>query len=186
MEALSRLMDRAGELNLFRGISMGKEESIEKVSHLFFTDDILIFCEPDLTSLLYLRCILLSFQLVSGLKINMKKIKMVRIGGLGIRSIMTMNYALHGKWLWRFGDEYGKLWRRVVAARWENWEMDGGRRGKYKPHGMSLWKKISKGGSGFVNCVGWQIGNGRGVRFWQDEWFGVGRLMDKFPNLFHC
>lgn len=78
MEAFSRLMDRIGKLNLVRGIMVGMENSMVKVSHLFFADDTLIFCEPDLSSMLHLRCILLSFQLVSGLRINMKKTEMIR------------------------------------------------------------------------------------------------------------
>lgn len=51
-----------------------------KVSHLFFADDALIFCELDISSLLHLRCILLCFQLVSCLGINMRKMEMVSIG----------------------------------------------------------------------------------------------------------
>lgn len=73
LEVFSRLMDRAGELNLFSGISVNRGEDRVLVSHLFFADDALIFCNPDLSSLLYLRCIFLCFKLVSGLRINMMK-----------------------------------------------------------------------------------------------------------------
>lgn len=38
-------------------------------------------------------------------------------GRLGLRSIVELNSALHGKWLWRFISEEGKLWRKVVEAR---------------------------------------------------------------------
>lgn len=73
-----------------------------------------------------------------------------------------------------------------MEARWGNWERDGRMREKYKPHGMSPWKKISfgGGGNGFLKCVGWQIGNRREIRFWQDEWLGEGRLKERFPNIF--
>ena len=44
-------------------------------------------------------------------------------GGLGIRKITTFNKALLGKWLWRFGNEETRLWRRVVARKFgEEWE----------------------------------------------------------------
>ena len=39
-------------------------------------------------------------------------------GGLGVRDIISFNKALLGKWLWRFGIEESKLWRRVVAIKY--------------------------------------------------------------------
>ena len=43
-------------------------------------------------------------------------------GGLGIRKLTTFNKALLGKWLWRFGIEENRLWRRVVALKFgEDW-----------------------------------------------------------------
>ena len=38
-------------------------------------------------------------------------------GGLGVRKLTTFNKALLGKWLWRFGVEETRLWRRVVALK---------------------------------------------------------------------
>uniref|UniRef100_A0A2N9HUF8 Reverse transcriptase zinc-binding domain-containing protein n=1 Tax=Fagus sylvatica TaxID=28930 RepID=A0A2N9HUF8_FAGSY len=38
-------------------------------------------------------------------------------GGLGIRLLVPLNRALLGKWLWRFGVEENRLWKRVVASR---------------------------------------------------------------------
>ena len=38
--------------------------------------------------------------------------------GLGIRKLTTFNKALLGKWLWRFGKEEDRLWRRVVASKY--------------------------------------------------------------------
>lgn len=49
------------------------------VSHLFFADDALVFCEPSVSTILHLRCLLLCFQMVFGLEINLNKTKMVRI-----------------------------------------------------------------------------------------------------------
>ena len=43
-------------------------------------------------------------------------------GGLGIRKLTTFNKALLGKWLWQFGKEEDRLWRRVVASKYgEEW-----------------------------------------------------------------
>lgn len=49
------------------------------ISHIFFADDALIFCEPNVNTIFHLRCTLLCFQMVSHLKINLKKTKMVWI-----------------------------------------------------------------------------------------------------------
>ena len=38
-------------------------------------------------------------------------------GGLGVRKLTTFNKALLGKWLWRFGVEKTRLWRRVLALK---------------------------------------------------------------------
>ena len=38
-------------------------------------------------------------------------------GGLGIRKLTTFNKALLGKWLWCFGIEENRLWRKVVALK---------------------------------------------------------------------
>ena len=37
--------------------------------------------------------------------------------GLGIRKLTTFNKALLRKWLWHFGIEENRLWRRVVALK---------------------------------------------------------------------
>ena len=43
-------------------------------------------------------------------------------GGLGVRKLTTFNKALLGKWLWQFGVEKTRLWRRVVALKFgEEW-----------------------------------------------------------------
>ena len=48
-------------------------------------------------------------------------------GGLGIRKLTTFNKALLGKWLWCFGVEENRLWRRVVVGKFgENWGGGGG------------------------------------------------------------
>lgn len=51
-----------------------------KISHLLFADDTLIFYEENPYHLHYLQYLFLSFNTVSGLKINMAKSKLVPNG----------------------------------------------------------------------------------------------------------
>ena len=41
------------------------------ISHMLFSDDTLILCKPDGSNLGYLRCILLAFKAVFGLRVNL-------------------------------------------------------------------------------------------------------------------
>ena len=52
------------------------------MSHLLFTDDTLIFCDADLSQIAKLWDILLLFEAVSGLKINLGKSELVPVGEL--------------------------------------------------------------------------------------------------------
>ena len=42
----------------------------------------------------------------------------VEMGGLGIRSVVSFNQALLGKWLWRYGYEDTHLWRQVISTKY--------------------------------------------------------------------
>jgi hypothetical protein len=50
------------------------------VSHSLFADDTLIFCEASSKQILYVRLILLCFEAVSGLRVNLGKLVTVAIG----------------------------------------------------------------------------------------------------------
>jgi len=67
------------------------------VSHLLFADHTLIFCEPIADQFRDLRCLLLCFEAVSGLRINLSKSKIVPINEVGdvdeLASILGCNVA---------------------------------------------------------------------------------------------
>ena len=42
----------------------------------------------------------------------------VEMGGLGLRSVVSFNQALLGKWLWRYGHEVSHLWRRLISTKY--------------------------------------------------------------------
>lgn len=72
---LYKLIVRARDPQLFRGLLVEKGENIVKVTYLLFVDDTLLFyC----TFIQY--CVLLYFQVVLGCKTNMANSKLVPIG----------------------------------------------------------------------------------------------------------
>ena len=43
-------------------------------------------------------------------------------GGLGIRSLDTLNKALLGKWAWRFIVEDNPMWKKVIILKYQSEE----------------------------------------------------------------
>ena len=77
-EVLNRMMQRAASLNLFKGVSVGKDGL--HLTHLQFADDTLVFCEAEQEYLLKIKNVLLSFQAFSGLMVNFHKSGLIVIG----------------------------------------------------------------------------------------------------------
>ena len=80
MEALGRMLDKVVLEGRMSGFGVGNLEGrFMAVSHLLFADDTLIFCKADLDQILILRMILIWFEAVSGLKINLGKSELVPV-----------------------------------------------------------------------------------------------------------
>lgn len=77
MNTLSKLLEGARELELIRGVIVDKVGQQLEVTHIFFADDTLIFCQPEKSTMLNLLCVLLCFQAVFGLNINLKESELV-------------------------------------------------------------------------------------------------------------
>ena len=88
----------------------------------------------------------------------------LEIGGLGVRKLTTFNKALLGKWLWRFGLEETRLWRRVVAFKfgeeWGGWTSKLGR----GAHVCGLWRSIRMGWEEFRKNIRFVVGVGDRVK----------------------
>ena len=81
MEVFSRMLRRVERAGLIHGFKVaGKRDGGESVSHLLFVDDTILFCDTDVEQILHIRLLLLSFQVVTGLKVNVHKCEMVPIG----------------------------------------------------------------------------------------------------------
>ena len=72
MEALNNLIAKAKHGGFIRGFKIeGRWEIENQVSHLLFVDDTLFFCEDDVEQLNFWKWIIMCFELVSSLKINL-------------------------------------------------------------------------------------------------------------------
>ncbi|GLT53880.1 hypothetical protein SLA2020_271180 [Shorea laevis] len=81
MEALSRMMVVIESRGLVDGFSVGSRYNAGMVvSHLLFADDTLIFCGANEEHIRNLRCLLLCFESILGLKINLSKSEIIPIG----------------------------------------------------------------------------------------------------------
>jgi len=77
-EVLNKMVQRAAELNMIKGITVGTGDV--QLTHLQFADDTLIFCEAEVQYLIRLKHILLSFQSLSGLMVNYSKSGLLVLG----------------------------------------------------------------------------------------------------------
>jgi len=81
MEAFSKLFFVTVQRGFLSRFSVGSSSNgVINISHLLFADDALVFCGASPKHLLYLRMLLLSFEAVSGLKINLDKSVLVLVG----------------------------------------------------------------------------------------------------------
>ncbi|XP_059445313.1 uncharacterized protein LOC132177112 [Corylus avellana] len=102
MEALSKMVNATVDQGLLTGFSVGNRVLSElMVSHSLFADDTLIFCEDSIEQIRYVRLILLCFEAVSGLRVNLGKSKIVVIGEVenigGLANILGLR-ALFASW----------------------------------------------------------------------------------------
>jgi len=81
MKSLSRLVIKVGEEGFLNGFQITNPPTEGLMtSHLLFVDDTLVFWKPEEGNLGYLRCILLSFEAMSGLRVNLSKSALIPVG----------------------------------------------------------------------------------------------------------
>lgn len=73
LELLSILLIKATKRGLIKGLRVGGRGSNMDIIHLLFADDMIIFCQSDVQQLIHLRCILMWFNILSGLHVNLNK-----------------------------------------------------------------------------------------------------------------
>ncbi|GJV50850.1 RNA-directed DNA polymerase, eukaryota, reverse transcriptase zinc-binding domain protein, partial [Tanacetum coccineum] len=114
--------------------------------------------------------------------------------GLNIGSLRAINLALLGKWWWRFRNEGGSLWVRVIKSiHGVKGALGDSRVGEVmgEGKGIGVWRDIIRVGEelegmgiGFTSsCIG-VLGDGNDISFWLDRWVDDQRLCDRFSRLF--
>ena len=75
------MLDKATLQGRMSGFNAGSSNARSLlVSHLLFDDDALVFCDANIDHMLTLRMVLIWFEAVSGLKINLGKSELVAVG----------------------------------------------------------------------------------------------------------
>jgi len=108
-------------------------------------------------------------------------------GGFGIRDIRKFNYALLAKWKWRTISGHEGRWNEVLNSKYGLDASFG-----HVPVKLQSWwwrdlVNVCKEGGGegwFLEQVGWNLGSGDKVRFWEDVWVGNSTLKTLYPRLY--
>ena len=53
------------------------------ISHLLFADDTILFCDASRKQLLYIQIVLIFFEAITGVKVNVSKTEIVPVGDAG-------------------------------------------------------------------------------------------------------
>ncbi|RVW31255.1 putative mitochondrial protein [Vitis vinifera] len=142
MEILDVLIRRAVEGGYLTGCNIrGGSRTSLNISHLFFADDTVVFCEANKDQVSHLSWILLWFEAASGLRINLAKSEIIPVGE--VEEILEMVAEL-GCRVGSLPSQYLGLPLGVpnrASSMWDGVEEKVRRR-------LALWKRqyISKGG----------------------------------------
>jgi hypothetical protein len=112
-------------------------------------------------------------------------------GGLGVESIKAKNMGLMGKWRWRFLNESGALWRRVIV------EIHGVNGGFDQTSGhvrnSRTWANIVRScldlehmGIHLNNLMERKVLSGNQTHFWTDCWIKKPRTIEKLFSHIIC
>jgi hypothetical protein len=82
IEALSKMLSITVDSGRLSGFSVGSKPPMINICHLLFADDTLVSCEANTSHLRNLRVLLLCFEVVSGLKVNLAKSLLVPVDNM--------------------------------------------------------------------------------------------------------
>ncbi|RVW84765.1 LINE-1 retrotransposable element ORF2 protein [Vitis vinifera] len=165
IEALSRLLLKAQEGGFISGFTVGgRGGDGEEISHLLFADDTIIFCKASQEQVSHLCWLLMWFEAMLGLKINLEKSEVIPVGEVDLLEELAYEIGywrrFRGIFLW----EGGVLEKKVHLIKWSTVCKAKSKGGlgvwslllfnkallckwcwRFASEGDSLWKKIIKG-----------------------------------------
>ena len=93
------------------------------------------------------------------------------LGGLGIRDQGKMNKAYMAKLGWKMSQDAENLAQKCIKPKYF-----------HKDHvtrfanGSAMWKNIGKGWDLLQKHCNWNVGDGRTINVWEDNWLGIGPI----------
>ena len=83
MEVFNCLLKRAVDEGFLLGCTVkGRSGDGVQISHLLFADDTLVFCQATQDQMTYLSWLLMWFEVVQGLRINLEKSELIPVGSV--------------------------------------------------------------------------------------------------------
>ncbi|RVW77097.1 Transposon TX1 uncharacterized 149 kDa protein [Vitis vinifera] len=142
MEVFSAFLKRAIEGDFLSGCRVkGKSEEGVLISHLLFADDTMVFCKPSQDQLTYLNWLLMWFEAISGLRINLEKSELIPVGRVENMDDLA----------WEFGCSLGSLPTTYLGmplgAPFKSVTVWNGVEDRFRRR-LAMWKRqyLSKGG----------------------------------------
>lgn len=115
--------------------------------------------------------------------VNWETVSMIKeYGGLGIPNLRGLNFCLLASWIRRYNIDDHKLWKQMIDY-------------KYNTEHPNIFCSRTAGSSIFFKSViwvataarlgyRWRIGNGKKVKFWEDNWLGPSSLAIQFWEIY--
>ncbi|XP_061371034.1 uncharacterized protein LOC133313656 [Gastrolobium bilobum] len=92
-------------------------------------------------------------------------------GGLGIIDLRKQNEAFLQKGAWNITQFPLQAWVQVLFSKYSR-KKDLMKEVSCKTYDSHLWKSLCRIWPKMLNNTVWQIGNGRKIKFWKDDWVG--------------
>lgn len=103
-------------------------------------------------------------------------------GGLGIPNLRDLNVTLLASWIRRYNLDTNRLWKQIV-----DFKYDASNPNIFaceERNGSNFWKGVLWASNAAKLGYQWIVGDGKSIRFWEDQWFGGSSLAIQFWDLY--